>query len=187
MPIVERSVETTDIDGLLVITLKQITDDRGTVREYIRASTVADEFPGVGPWKQINVTESHYGAIRGMHGENMTNLGGVVSGTALGAYVDTRKDSPTAGKVVTVELAPGRQVIVPAGVCNGFQATSEGGTQYLYCFDDEWTPGMAGVAVHPLDPALGIEWPVPVELDNPAQVSAKDAANPLLAEVLDGS
>jgi dTDP-4-dehydrorhamnose 3,5-epimerase len=43
---------------------------------------------------------------------------------------------------------------------------------------------MAGVAVHPLDPALGIDWPVPVDADDPAQVSAKDASNPLLAEVL---
>ena len=49
-----------------------------------------------------------------------------------------------------------REVLVPAGVCNGFQALADA-TQYLYCFDAEWVPGMSGVAVHPLDPALGIE------------------------------
>ena len=43
---------------------------------------------------------------------------------------------------------------------------------------------MAGVAVHPLDPELGIAWPVPVDLNDRAQLSAKDAANPSLAEVM---
>lgn len=184
MPIVERVTEPTAIEGLLVITLKQITDERGTVREYVRSSVAEQDFPAVGPWRQINVTESHYGAIRGLHGEDMTKLVGVVAGTATGAYVDTRADSPSRGRVVTVDLAPGRQVLVPAGVCNGFQSTSRDGTQYLYCFDDEWRPDMPGVAVHPLDPELAIAWPVPVDVDDPAQVSAKDAANPMLADVL---
>ena len=47
-----------------------------------------------------------------------------------------------------------------------------------------WVPGMAGVAVHPLDPALGIEWPLPVDPQDRSQLSAKDAAQPTLAEVL---
>jgi dTDP-4-dehydrorhamnose 3,5-epimerase len=78
-------------------------------------------------------------------------------------------------------------VFVPKGVCNGFQATSEGGCTYLYCFDNEWQPGMSGVAVHPLDPELGIAWPIPVDVDDPAAISAKDRALPSLAEVLAGS
>ena len=77
----------------------------------------------------------------------------------------------------------GTQVLVPAGVCNGFQALADA-TQYLYCFDAEWVPGMTGVAVHPLDPALGIEWPLPVDPQDRSQLSAKDAAQPTLAEVL---
>ena len=78
----------------------------------------------------------------------------------------------------------GTQVLVPAGVCNGFQALADA-TQYLYCFDAEWVPGMAGVAVHPLDPALGIEWPHRRSTrEDRSQLSAKDAAQPTLAEVL---
>ena len=41
---------------------------------------------------------------------------------------------------------------MPRGVCNGFQSVSPGSTQYLYTFDCEWAPGMAGAAVNPLDP-----------------------------------
>jgi dTDP-4-dehydrorhamnose 3,5-epimerase len=99
------------------------------------------------------------------------------------AYVDTRRNSPTFGVVVTVRLTMGAQVLVPAGVCNGFQSVSAGVTQYLYCFTSEWTPGMAGVAVHPLDPALGIAWPVALDPEDPAQLSGKDAAQPYFADL----
>lgn len=184
--ITDRLVETTDIEGLLVIRMRQITDERGTIREFARESTGASDFPGVGAWRQINVTETEHGALRGLHGENMSKLVGVVHGAAFGAYVDTRPGSSSIGRVVTVELTPGLQVLVPAGVCNGFQATSESGCQYLYCFDAEWVPGMAGVAVNPLDSALGISWPVPVDVDDRRQVSAKDAGLPTLADVVGG-
>jgi dTDP-4-dehydrorhamnose 3,5-epimerase len=182
--IVPFDVETTAIDGLVVLTMKQITDDRGTVRELFRTSAMAEAGLHAGPWRQINVTETGQGAVRGLHGEAMTKLVAIVSGSAFGAYVDTRPESPSVGAVVTVELVPGRQVLVPAGVCNGFQSTGDASSQYVYCFDAEWVPGMTGTAVHPLDPALGIAWPVPIDPANPTQLSAKDAAQPTLAEAL---
>ena len=74
-----------------------------------------------------------------------------------------------------MRLTKGTQVLVPKGVCNGFQSVSAGVTQYLYCFDQEWRPGMAGVAANPLDPALAIAWPLPVDAADPSQISAKDA------------
>jgi dTDP-4-dehydrorhamnose 3,5-epimerase len=74
-------------------------------------------------------------------------------------------------------------MFVPAGVCNGFQATSQDGCQYLYCFGTEWTPGMAGVAVTPLDPALGIDWPIPADPSDPSTISVKDANAPRFAEL----
>ena len=77
----------------------------------------------------------------------------------------------------------GVQVLVPRGVLNGFQSTSPEPSQYLYCFDQEWRPGMAGVGVTPLDPALGIDWPVPIDVDDRSQLSAKDAAAPTFKEV----
>ena len=181
--VLDFEVSTTAIDGLLVLRMKQITDDRGMVRELFRTSAFADAGVPVGPWPQINATETKQGAIRGLHGEDMIKLVAVVSGEAFGAYVDARRDSATFGGVVTVPLRTGTQVLVPAGVCNGFQSVSAGVTQYLYCFTSEWTPGMAGVAVHPLDPALGISWPVTLDPEDPAQLSGKDAAQPFFADV----
>ena len=110
------------IEGLQVLAAKQISDDRGTVREVFRAS----QLPLTRPWLQVNLTYTKQGAVRGLHGESVTKLVGVASGEAFGVYLDTRADSPTYGAVVTMPLTVGTQVLVPPGVCNGFQAVSAG-------------------------------------------------------------
>ena len=181
--IIDFAAEPTSIDGLHLITMKQVTDERGTVRELYRESAFVDAgLPSLGPWVQVNATETIRGGLRGLHAEDMAKLVAVVSGEAFGAYVDTRAGSPSRGEVVTVVLEPGRQVLVPRGVANGFQATSEV-TQYLYCFDHEWQPGMAGVACSPIDPALGIDWPIPIDPEDRGQISEKDLNAPLFADL----
>jgi dTDP-4-dehydrorhamnose 3,5-epimerase len=162
------------IEGLRIHEMKQVPDERGVVRELFRAST----FPGAGPWLQVNVTENVQGAVRGMHAEDMTKLVCVASGAALAAWVDLRVDSATFGAVETLDLVPGVCVLVPPGVGNGFQATAAGLTQYVYCFDREWEPGMRGVACTPLDPELGITWPLPI-----TAISDKDRSAPKVAEL----
>ncbi len=178
--VVDLTAAGTAIEGLFLITMKQVTDERGTVREFYRESAFAAAgLPSLGPWLQVNVTETHRGGLRGLHAEDMDKLVAVVAGEAFGAYLDTRPGSPSFGAVVTATLLPGAQVLVPRGVANGFQAVAPGVTQYLYCFDQEWAPGMAGVACNPLDPALDIAWPLPVDPDDRAQISAKDVALPV--------
>lgn len=182
--IVPFEVRSTEIEGLHVITMKQVTDERGTVREFYRESAFREAgLTSLGPWLQVNATETRRGGIRGLHAEDMDKLVAVVAGEAFGAYVDTRPESASHGAVVTVTLVPGTQVLVPRGVANGFQATGPDVTQYLYCFDQEWVPGMAGVACSPLDPALGIEWPLPVDPADRAQVSEKDLNAPTFAAI----
>src|SRR5262245_33384386 len=116
-------VAETEIHGLMVATLHAFEDDRGVIREFFRASSWEEAgLPPVGPWAQVNGTETRQGTIRGLHGEHMHKLVGVAAGEALGAYVDMRHDSHTFRHVVTVPLTVGTQVLVPEGVCNGFQA-----------------------------------------------------------------
>jgi dTDP-4-dehydrorhamnose 3,5-epimerase len=162
------------IDGLVIEAIKEVPDGRGVVRELFRASSL----PPLRPWKQVNVTETVQGAVRGMHGEDMTKLVGVASGSVFGAWVDLRPASPSFGEVVTAELGPGRHVLVPPGVGNGFQATAPGVTQYVYCFDEEWVPNMPGVACTPLDPDLAIPWPLPI-----THISDKDRDAPTVASL----
>ena len=179
------SARSTAIDGLFVIDMKEARDERGVIREFYRESAFEEAgLPSLGPWLQINLTETARGALRGLHGEKMYKLVGVAAGEAFGAYVDVRPDSASCGKVETVQLVAGTQVLVPPGVCNGFQSISPGVTQYLYAFDAEWVEGMAGAAVNALDPALAIAWPLPVDLADAAGISEKDRRLPTLGEVL---
>ena len=177
--------DTTPIEGLVVMRAKCVTDERGTVREAYRASAVVEA--GVAPLDrivQVNVTQTEPGAVRGIHAEDMTKLVGVAAGEGLGVYVDLRDRSASRGVVHTVDLVAGVHVLVPRGVGNGFQAVGSTPAQYLYCFDEEWRPDMAGVAITPLDPALGVAWPVPIDASDRSQISEKDANAPSLAELL---
>lgn len=177
------SASESEIDGLKIINVKMVTDDRGTVRELYRESAHKEVLPQtVSSWKQINLTRTKRGAVRGLHGEAMSKLVTVALGSVFGVYVDTRPESKTFGAVETVHITPGVQVFVPQGVCNGFQALEEH-TEYLYFFDNEWIAGMEGTALTPLDPELGIEWPIPIEPGNLEQISEKDAKAPTLQEI----
>jgi dTDP-4-dehydrorhamnose 3,5-epimerase len=100
-------------------------------------------------------------------------------------YVDVRPGSPTFGLVEEVDLEPGVEVLVPSGVANGFQALAPE-TEYAYCFDHEWQPGMPGAAFTPLDPLVQERWPLPIDPDDPAQIYAKDRSAPSFAELSQG-
>ena len=181
--VIDFDVREAAIDGMYVVTVKQVTDERGTIRELFRRS--AFESAGItslGALSQINATETRRGAIRGLHAEQTTKLLTLAAGEAFGAYVDTRPGSPTYGAIETVELRAGVQVLLPRGVANGFQTTSDL-SHYVYCFDEEWWPGMPGVAVHPLDPALAIPWPLEIDADDVSALSAKDRSAPLFADL----
>jgi dTDP-4-dehydrorhamnose 3,5-epimerase len=181
--VVDFTVAPTEIGGLHVLTMKQVSDERGTIRELYRESAfTAAGLSSLGPWVQVNATETRRGGVRGLHAEDMDKLVAVAAGEAFGAYVDARPGSASYGRVVTLTLVPGLQVLVPRGVANGFQAIAEP-TQYVYCFDREWQPGMAGVACSPIDPALGIDWPIQIDPADRAQISEKDASAPLFAEL----
>jgi dTDP-4-dehydrorhamnose 3,5-epimerase len=94
--------------------------------------------------------------------------------------VDLRIGSPTYLKVEYVELAEelGRVVFIPTGVGHGFFVESESAavvylTSSGYASDYE-------KAISPMDPELGIDWPIPVGLVG--IISKADTEAPTLAE-----
>jgi dTDP-4-dehydrorhamnose 3,5-epimerase len=181
MPLVDFTTRPGAIEGLIIVTMKQATDDRGVVRELFRRTAFEAAGLELHRIDQINLTETYRaGSVRGMHAESMTKVVTVVHGRARGVYVDTRREFPTFGLVDEVDLAPGVQVFVPLGVANGFQAL-EDGTQYAYCFDREWSPTMPGNAFNPLDPIVAGRWPVEFDPGDPAYLSTKDRQAPAFA------
>ncbi len=181
MAISPATASASAIPGLHLLRTKVADDERGAVREILRPSALVEL--GLPPLdvRQVNLTFTRAGAVRGIHAEAMHKLVGVAGGEAFGVWVDLRP-GPGFAQVVTASLVLGVQVLVPPGVGNGLQAVTA--CEYLYCFDQEWQPGMAGSCVHPLDPDLAIPWPLAVDPTDPAQLSAKDGAQPALRDLI---
>ena len=85
----------------------------------------------------------------------------VIIGTVLDIAVDIRKESPTFGKYVAVELndKDKRQVFIPRGFAHGYITLSEKAI-FQYKCDNYYSPQSEGGILWN-DPALGIDWRIP--------------------------
>lgn len=169
----------TPIPGLLVVELPVHGDNRGWFKEnWQRDKMVTVGLPDFGPVQNNVSFNDDVGTTRGIHAEPWDKFVSVATGRIFGAWVDLRAGA-TFGTSFTIELDPSRAVFVPRGVGNAFQ-TLEPNTAYTYLVNDHYSPEAAYVSVSLADPHLGIDWPI--SLDR-AELSPKDRANPLLAEV----
>jgi dTDP-4-dehydrorhamnose 3,5-epimerase len=84
---------------------------------------------------------------------------------------------PPICRVSDVELSPenGRALYVPKGFAHGFQ-TLKPDTVAFYMVDAFYTPGAEDGFRHD-DPALGLDWPLPV-----TEISDKDRNWPLISD-----
>ena len=177
----ELSIETTAIDGLLIVHLPVHGDNRGWFKEnWQREKMVALGLPDFGPVQQNLSHNASRGATRGIHAEPWEKLVSVADGRIFGAWVDLR-DGDGFGTVVTVEMGPETAVFVPRGVGNSYQALVDR-TTYAYLVNDHWSPEARAeyTFVNLFDPAIGIPWPIGRD---EAEISAADEAHPLLSEI----
>ncbi|MBW9209502.1 bifunctional dTDP-4-dehydrorhamnose 3,5-epimerase family protein/NAD(P)-dependent oxidoreductase [Mumia sp. zg.B21] len=175
----DLTVRATAIDGLLVLDLPLHGDSRGWFKEsWQRERMLAIGLPDFGPVQQNVSFNAHAGATRGIHAEPWDKLVSLATGRAFGAWVDLRP-GPGFGTSITLDLDPTLAIYVPRGVGNSYQAL-EDGTSYAYLVNEHWRPDVVYTAVALDDPALDIDWPIPI-ID--AEVSEKDRANPLLDDV----
>ena len=169
----------TPIPGLTVWDLPVHGDNRGWFKEnWQREKMIAAGMPDFGPVQNNISFNEAAGTTRGIHAEPWDMFISVGSGRVFGAWVDLRR-GPTFGAVFTTELDPSRAVFVPRGVGNSFQ-TLEPNTVYCYLVNEHYSAEVVYPSVHPADPAVGIDWPIPLEH---AELSAKDSAQGSLAEV----
>jgi dTDP-4-dehydrorhamnose 3,5-epimerase len=172
----------TEIQGVYIIEPKVFGDSRG----YFFESFSKKEFESkVGPveFVQDNESKSCYGVVRGLHFQKpphaQAKLVRVVKGKVLDVAVDLRKDSPTYGRHVAVELSEDnhRQVFIPKGFAHGFSVLSEEAV-FQYKCDDYYAPETEG-AVAWNDPELNIDWRIPADK---VILSEKDTRHPLLKD-----
>lgn len=169
-----------ELDGLLLFEPKVFGDARGffmetwNQRRYREAGLKAD-------FVQDNISVSHRGALRGLHCQNPSPQGKLVSvlqGAVFDVAVDLRQSSPTFGKWHGVELSIENkcQFFIPAGFAHGFVVLSETAMFHYKCTDfyspkDELT-------IRWDDPDIGIQWPI-----KEPTLSEKDAKGLRLREV----
>lgn len=167
--------------GLAVLETEAFTDHRGAFsRFYCAEDLAALALPG--PIAQVNhsLTRAR-GAVRGLHFQRPpmaeVKIVRCLRGAILDVAVDLRRGSPTYLQWRAVELSAENRLAlhVPCGFAHGFQAL-EDDSEILYLTTQFYSPQHEGGLRHD-DPALAIPWPLPV-----ADISAKDAAHPLLAE-----
>ena len=176
-------VEETGIEGLKVVELSVHGDPRGWFKEnWQRAKMVALGVPDLRVVQNNVSFNAERGVTRGVHAEPWDKFISVGCGSVFGAWVDLRQGSETYGRVYTTRLDPSRAIYVPRGVGNSFQAL-EDGTVYTYLVDAHWSAELKRTYtfVNLADPALGIDWPIPL---SEATLSEADKKHPMLADVV---
>jgi dTDP-4-dehydrorhamnose 3,5-epimerase len=127
------------------------------------------------------------GTVRGLHYQlppfAQAKLVQTLRGRILDVAVDVRRDSPTFGRAVTIELAAGdgRQIYVPEGLAHGFM-TLEPDSMVAYKVTAPYEPkSERGIAWD--DPDLAIAWPAALRAS--PTLSTRDRQWPRLKDATD--
>ena len=173
----------TDIEGVFIIEPIVFEDERGYFFESYNQADLKKQ--GIDyNFIQDNQSKSKYGTVRGIHfqkGEfSQAKLVRVLEGTVLDVAVDLRKNSPTFGKHVAVELSAEnkRQLMIPRGFGHGFSVLSETAVFAYKCDNVYNKSSECGIRYN--DPTLNIDWKID---EDRAILSEKDKHNLLLEEV----
>ena len=156
--------EKLSLEGAWLITPKVFGDARG----YFMESFKAEEFKrNVGDviFVQDNESMSTYGVLRGLHYQSgeaaQAKLVRVSRGKVLDVAVDIRRNSPTYGKHIAVELSDENhcQLFIPRGCAHGFVVLSEV-AQFQYKVDNRYAPECEHTLRYD-DPVIRIDWKLP--------------------------
>jgi len=160
-----RFIET-KLKGAFIIELERREDPRG----FFARAFCQEEFQahGCNPViVQANIGYNRYkGTLRGMHFQfppaAETKLVRANRGAVHDIIVDLRPESPTFLQHVTVELTADnhRGIYIPGRFAHGYQALADD-TETTYQVGAVYTPGAEGGLPYD-DPALGLEWPLPI-------------------------
>lgn len=180
----------TALPGVVIVEPAVFGDDRGWFYESFNearfhGALAALGLPAPRAFVQDNHSCSRAGVLRGLHYQLPPHAQGklvrVVKGAAFDVAVDIRAGSPHFGQWTGVHLDAEnkRQLWVPEGFAHGFVAL-EDDTHFLYKTTDVYAKACER-SIRWDDPALAVQWPLPVGLAAPL-LAPKDAEAPLLAQ-----
>lgn len=172
----------TEIPGVLLLKPRLFEDSRGYFMELFRANVFNTHGPKT-VYVQQSESKSRYGVVRGLHYQlpphAQTKIVRVVAGKVIDVAVDIRKDSPSFGKHVSVELSSDNKqmLLIPRGFAHGFAVLSESAI-INYMVDNYYAPESERGIVYN-DPALGIDWKLSSQ---EVELSKKDGEYPGLKD-----
>ena len=179
------TIAPTGIAGVFSVTRRRLADERG----YLSRLFEPEELSAAGwrgPVAQINETgTAKAGTVRGLHFQHPPHaemkLVTCTVGSIFDVAVDLRKESPTYMRSVAVELSEenGCALLIPHGCAHGFQALSDD-VRMIYLHSAPYAAAHED-GLDATDPALSIDWPLPVVNRSP-----RDEALPRIAQGFEG-
>ena len=175
-----KSKENQVFEGCYLIPNRTTQDSRGFFRKVlpfgIERKTL--QFPVC----QVNISNNTLaGTVRGLHFQTApfleSKLVTCIKGSVIDVLLDLRPQSKTFLKLSFFFLnSNSDSLLVPPQVAHGFQTLENDTTlMYLHSYDYnlEFSKG-----INPLDPKLGITWPLPIRA-----ISESDSSLPLISEI----
>jgi dTDP-4-dehydrorhamnose 3,5-epimerase len=169
-------IHPTPLADLVVAERKAFKDERGA---FARLFCEQELSSVIGQRKIVQINHScteAVGAVRGMHYQHAPHaemkLVRCLKGKVWDVAVDLRPQSPSYKHWYAQELSAqnAHMMVIPEGFAHGFQVL-EAGSELLYLHTAFYKPESEGGVRHD-DPALGINWPLPV-----TDISARDSCH----------
>ena len=168
----------------LIIIPRRHADNRGWLSETFRHERLHDLGIVCNFVQENQSSSSRRGTLRGFHFQSppaaQAKLISVLRGRIFDVAVDIRRNSPTFGRYVSVDLSSdnGIQLFVPIGFAHGF-ITLEDEVSVMYKVSAYYAPSREG-GIRWNDPDIGFPWPL---RDKDIVRSDRDERLPLLQEL----
>jgi dTDP-4-dehydrorhamnose 3,5-epimerase len=143
------------IEGVQIIPLKTIMDDRGMVRHMLKSTD-----PHFKKFGEIYFSVIFPGAIKAWHVHRKMELNyAVIEGNIKLVLYDTRRDSATNGEFQEICMGEDNYVLVtvPPHVINGFKAIGDEKAVVANCATIPHDPDEIE-RLDPFDPTIGYDW-----------------------------
>jgi dTDP-4-dehydrorhamnose 3,5-epimerase len=145
------------IEGVLVVPLRRIPDERGTVYHMLRCDD-----PHFDRFGEIYFSSVYRGVIKGWHRHREMTLNyACVFGRVKLVLYDDRDASPTRGEIVERFLGPDEHslVVIPPGIWNGMKGMSDPFALVANCCTHPHDPSRTE-RLDITDPSIPYDWDV---------------------------
>lgn len=145
------------IDGVQVIPLKRIPDERGTIYHMLRSTD-----PHFERFGEIYFSTVYRGVVKGWHRHREMTLNyACIHGRIKLVIYDDREESPTRGRLQEIFLGPDNYAlaIIPPGVWNGFKGLSDPLAIVANCCTHPHDPSRSE-RLDPFDNHIPYDWEV---------------------------